>query len=112
MGPDVVVPGRALEGEFEDSVGEGASTDENDTVEQAQVVEGWDEVDSPRTVLFEVPVFDAELVVSHRLLAFYRGGSWLSRAPHSGGTLRGARGNLQSVHRGASSLLFLCLRPV
>ena len=48
------------QGEFEDAVGEETATDEYDSVEEAQmmmmmmvvvVVEGWDEVQSPRTIL-------------------------------------------------------------
>lgn len=58
-----------LEFELENAIGEGAATDEYDTVEETDGIVRGEEVDAPGAVLFEVFVFDGEFVVSHGLFA-------------------------------------------
>ena len=73
----IVVFGIAFEGEFENAVGEAAASDEDNSVEETDRVMRGEEVDSTGTVLFEVFVFDGELVVSHGLFSVDCGGGLL-----------------------------------
>ena len=80
----LIVCGRTLQREFENSIGERSTADEDDPVEETDIVEGRDDVESSRAVLFEVFVFDGEFVVSHSLFALH-GGGWRLRSEEKKG---------------------------
>ena len=59
-----------LDGKFEYSICVQSPSEENDSVEEAEVMEGWYDVNSAGCVLFEVFVFNRYFVISKGLFAF------------------------------------------
>jgi len=71
---DVVVLLRESELEFEYTVGVRTPPDEDNAVEVSEIVEGWDQVNAAGGVIFEMLVFDGDLVIAEGLFAFGFGG--------------------------------------
>jgi hypothetical protein len=73
VGPHVrvVVFGWQGEAELEYAIGKGTPSNENDSVEIAQRVHRWDQIDAPGCMGFQVFVFDRDFVIAKGLLALF-----------------------------------------
>ena len=71
MGIDIVVLFGKSDLEFENSIRKGSSSDENDSVKVAQIVEGGYQIDPTGSMLFKMFVFNGYFVVTKGLFAFF-----------------------------------------
>lgn len=71
MSIDIIVFFRKSDLEFKDSIRKGPSSDENDSVEVAQIVQGGYQIDPTGSMLFQMFVFNRYLVVTEGLFALF-----------------------------------------